>query len=315
MAAGREDGGEIERSRKDADDRDSVVVQRERSADDARVGGEAPHPQAVAQQYGFGAVPFAFIGAEEPSQLRRDAEEREEVSRHGDAAETLRFANAGEFVVADAVEGEVGGEIGVRFTLPAQIEEIVYLRGFTGKARGPVVGDPHEAAGIAEGQRADEESVDDAENGGAGADAEADDENGERGEAGVAAKGAEGVTKVLENAIEGGQAAGVAVQLFRRFDAAEREEGGAAGFGGSQAAPPVLFGEQFDVRGDFVVEFAVEIRLAEHRQQAAPKRAKPSSHLPAPFAAGWKKRPITVERRSQFSASALRRLRPFAVIE
>ena len=59
------------------------------------------------------------------------------------------------------------------------------------------------SVGLGERQRPQEQRVDDAEDGGAGADAEPGDQDGEDGEAGVAAQRAEGVAEVLEQVGEG----------------------------------------------------------------------------------------------------------------
>ena len=86
---------------------------------------------------------------------------------------------------------------------------IVDLSGLAGEAADVVIGDPHEALGVVERERTEQESVDDAENGGAGADAESDDKDGEGGESGIAAQGAEGIAQVLQEAVGGGQGHGV----------------------------------------------------------------------------------------------------------
>src|SRR5260370_19895775 len=75
-----------------------------------------------------------------------------------------------------------------------------------GLAREPaglvVVGNPHQAAGITEGKRSKEKSVDDAEHRRACAYAESDDENGKCSEPRVTPQGAERVAEVLQNAVE-----------------------------------------------------------------------------------------------------------------
>jgi hypothetical protein len=204
-AAGSEDGGEVKRSGENADDRDRGVVDSQRAADDGRVGGEAALPKTVTEKDGLGTVPFAFLSVEEPAKLRLHAEKREKIFRNGNAGEALRFTLAGEFAVSHAVESKIGGHVGERLIVDAQIEEVVYLDGCDGEAALPIVpmiGNPHEAGGVAERQGADEKGVDDAEDGAAGADAETDDENGEGSEAEVAAEGAEGVLEVARKGVQ-----------------------------------------------------------------------------------------------------------------
>jgi len=198
-ASGSEDGAEVERGGENADYGDGGVIESERTANDGGIGGEAALPKSVAEEDGFGAVPLALFGCEEAAELRLDAEKREEILGDGDSGEPLGLAGAGEAAVADTVEGEVSGHVGERFILSAKIQEMVHLKGLAGEANLAVitmVGNPNEAGGIAEWQRTDEESVDDAEDGATGADAKADDENGESGEAKVAAESAEGVFEV-----------------------------------------------------------------------------------------------------------------------
>ena len=65
------------------------------------------------------------------------------------------------------------------------------------------VGDPDQPIGLGERQRPQEQRVDDAEDGGAGADAEPGDEDGERREAGVAPQRADGVAQILKEVVEG----------------------------------------------------------------------------------------------------------------
>jgi hypothetical protein len=65
-----------------------------------------------------------------------------------------------------------------------------------------MISNPDEAGGVAERKRANEKGVDDAEDGAASADPEADDKNGEGREAEVAAEGAEGVLEVAREGVQ-----------------------------------------------------------------------------------------------------------------
>ena len=155
----------------------------------------------MGEQNGSGAVPLAFFIAEAAAERGLDAEKREEILRYLDAGEALGLALAGELIVADAEEREVGGEIGEGSILRAEIEEVSNLRGLIGKAAAFMVTDPRDAIGIEEGKRAKEQRVHDAEDGGCGADAEAGDQGGEEGEPGVAAQGSKGIAEVLKKAV------------------------------------------------------------------------------------------------------------------
>src|SRR5258708_2057447 len=156
----------------------------------------------MTQQHCLRAVPFALVVIEQPAKLRLDSEQREEVLRDWHAAETLWFSQAGELVVAHAIEREVGGEVGERPIAFAQVEKMPHLRGLARETAGVVIGNPHQAIGIVEGQGTKKQSVHNAKDSGACPDAESDDENGEGREAGVATQGSEGVANVLEKGVK-----------------------------------------------------------------------------------------------------------------
>src|SRR5260370_41023659 len=113
----------------------------------------------MTQQHCVRAVPFTFVIIEQPAKLRLDSEQREEVLRNWHAAETLRFSQAGELVVAHAIEREVGGEIGERPIAFAQVEKVSQLSGFTRTTAGIVLANPHQATENEEGRRANTHSV------------------------------------------------------------------------------------------------------------------------------------------------------------
>ena len=63
-------------------------------------------------------------------------------------------------------------------------------------------GDPNEALGLVEGQRAQQDGMDDAEDDDVGPDAEGKDQDGDGGEAAIAAQGAQRVAEILRKALE-----------------------------------------------------------------------------------------------------------------
>ena len=79
-------------------------------------------------------------------------------------------------------------------------------------------------------ERAQEESVDDAEDDDVCADAEGEDEDGDSGEGAILAEGAEGVAQILRESFDHGEAPGVTMNFFGLLRAAELREGAAAGF-------------------------------------------------------------------------------------
>jgi hypothetical protein len=203
VTARREHRGEIEGFRQHADHRVRFAVQRQRRADDRRVGVEAPLPQTVAQHHGLRTVPRAFLRVEDATQLWPDAEHVEEVLGNRDAAEAFRFASAAQQVVADAVKREVPCDRRQRLRTLPQVQHVPHLRRLTGEPTRVAVRDPDELFRMAEWQRPQDQRVDDAEDGGAGADAKRGDEDGKGGKARIASQRANGVAQVLEEIVEG----------------------------------------------------------------------------------------------------------------
>ena len=105
-----------------------------------------------------------------------------------------------EDAVPYTVEGEVSRHLGQGLCAIPQIQHVPDLRGLPRQAGGVVIRDPHEALGVGEGQRAEQQGVDHAEDGRACADPEAGDGDREQGESRIAPQGANCVAKVLEEA-------------------------------------------------------------------------------------------------------------------
>ncbi len=92
----------------------------------------------------------------------------------------------------EAVEGLIGGAV---------VEEVGW--GDVGEiAEREFSVEPDEAIGVCEGERAEDDGVDDAEDGRVGADAEGESEDGDESEAGIFAEGAEGVAEILGEIVE-----------------------------------------------------------------------------------------------------------------
>ena len=90
--------------------------------------------------------------------------------------------------------------------LRAQVEQVADLGGLAGKAARVAIRDPDQVLRIAEGQRTQQQRVDDTEDGRAARDAETDDQDGEAGETGLAAIGSEAIADVLQDAGQDGAA-------------------------------------------------------------------------------------------------------------
>jgi hypothetical protein len=107
------------------------------------------------------------------------------------------------------------------------------------------------------GQRAEQDGIDDGEDGGVSANAESESQDGDGGEAGIFAERAEGETKILSSDLEKRESAAGAVGFLGGFDAAKFQEGLAAGFGGRQAGAEVVVDMELEVGFDFIGEVAV----------------------------------------------------------
>ena len=139
--------------------------------------------------------PQAGRGRLDAKGLKKIAEDPAAVDGAGHAAVHELGFYGGEIgtVSGDVLEGLVVALIGL---IP------VGGVGSVRDAEGSVVAvEVDELVGLREGQRAEEQSVDDAEDDDVGTDAEGEDEDGDDGEAAVAGEGAEGVAEVLQETV------------------------------------------------------------------------------------------------------------------
>ncbi len=153
--------------------------------------------------------------------------------------------------------------------------------------------------GVGEGQWAKQDGVDDAENDDVCADAQGKNEHGDDGEAAVAAQAAKSVAEVLKQNVEPGQAARLAVVFASLLDAAEADEGLAAGFFGRHAALDVFFDGEFEMRGHLGVELTVERLLMKEGADAVESLMERKAHRLPLSSCMESTRPITLERRCQ----------------
>ena len=195
--ARRKDRREVERLGQHARHRVGLGVEGERRADDGGVAVEAALPEGVAEQYRLGTVELCLVVREGPADDRPDAQHVEEVAGHRHAADPLGLAASAEYVVADPVEREVAGQRLERLRALLQVQQVAHLRGLPRQAGGIVIGDPDQPIGLRKGQRPQQQGVDYAEDRGAGADAEAGNQDGKGGKRGVSTQGAEREAEVL----------------------------------------------------------------------------------------------------------------------
>jgi hypothetical protein len=266
---GEDQGGVVakkpERGRKDADDLGRNAIDSQRLSNDVRCASESPLPVSVAEEDAHGAAGLVVLLQEEPSQLGLDTEERKESARDRENFDALGFAASGDgdFLAvpsADAFEGalvvEVGEEGCGSLIDDGQVE-----------SRGAVI-QADELLGFGEGKRLEEHSVDDAEDGSGGSDAEGEGEHGDDGEGGASPEHARGVACILPELLDEVQLSHVPAFLLVLCKASEGAEGSGAGILRRHAGGDVFVGELIEVEVEFVGEFALDVAAVEQRSEA-----------------------------------------------
>ena len=230
------DGGAEEFLRGDADDVEGGVAEFECAGEDFGVAGEAAVPPGVADDgdgiFAFGAVVVVGEGAADES---TDAEGGEVGA--GDELDIHRLgtvATGDDAVdgVGAAEDGSGAAEDGVIF-LQIAIEGIGIEIGVC-----PVVGDAaidavtehDKLRGLLHGKIAEQDCIEEAEDGGVSADAEGEREQGDGGERGTAEQGAHAVGDILEEAFEPFPTPGEMSLLVNQCGIAEGAQGCEAGF-------------------------------------------------------------------------------------
>ena len=167
----------------------------------------------------------------------------------------------------------------------------------------------HEALRIGDGHRPKHDCIEDAERRRRGAYPQPERQHRNDREAGVPAEHPGAVPQVLDEGVEKGEAALIAIRLFHAFDGAESPAGGSASIGWRQASLDEVGREEIEVCLNLGIQVGIAARRGEHgldpRDQDA-KRAhdsSPSSRLTI----------ATV--RAQLSASAVSCFRPARVME
>jgi|SRR5271169_5356783 len=117
--------------------------------------------------------------------------------------------------------------------------------------------------GIGERKRPPELRFEHAENGGVGANAEGEREDDDEREAGILAKDASGIAKIAQKCFDEGQPFSFAPGFFGLFEAAEFDEGMAAGLLGRHARAKVVFDVKLEMAFHFSGELALSSGLAK----------------------------------------------------
>ena len=165
--------------------------------------------------------------------------------------------------------GDDGGGKTQRFAVAIEVEFVAFvvgsdIEGFDliaegyESAPGIVAGKADEILRLRERQGAKKDVVDEAKNGGIGADAKSESERRDQSEGRGFAKDAESVAEVLKESFEKGEGALIADALFGLFEAAEGEKGLTAGFAGRETAAEIVVDVELEVRGEFGVQLRFE---------------------------------------------------------
>jgi len=128
-----------------------------------------------------------------------------------------------------------------------------------------------EAVGVAVVEGAEEDGVDDAEQGGVGTEAEGEGEDGEGGEEGRAGEAAGAVAGIAEELFDPGEGAGFAVEFLGLLEAAVFAAGAQAGlFRGEATANEVLF-EQGEMGGHFALHLLFPMVVPSEAGESLPE--------------------------------------------
>jgi hypothetical protein len=154
-----------------------LIVQPDLAADDPGIGAEARLPDRMAEDHDAARSLRSLLSREGAPERRPCSQDREEVGRHLRRGHGFGLAAAGQVQARVLDERHLLED--VVLTLPV---EIVGGRNGEGShpregCRGRRMPDPHEPRGIGIRQRLEQDRVDDAEDGGVGADAESQDGN------------------------------------------------------------------------------------------------------------------------------------------
>ena len=184
---------ELELGGNDSRHGEAAPVERERAPDYGGARTEAPAPQAATDEdHGCRTEPVV-CGVEVTARHGVDSEDAEEVGRDHLAAEVLGLPSSGHVGVLPAERGQALEAAAV--LLPVDEVRIGDRHAREVRRR---LAEPHQAVGIAVGQRLEENAVDDAEDGGVGADPERQRDHRDGREARVPGQHAQAVPNVLE---------------------------------------------------------------------------------------------------------------------
>ena len=183
----------------DADDGPGAAIELHGASDDGGVGAEAPLPQTVAEDDdGVALRHFVLFRAEGSAEGRAHSQQVEVGLGDELRGDALGLIDAGERHGAGIECGH--GFEGAALGAPIEVIGIGCAAALDFGAL-HVAPEFHQARRFGIGQRAQNDGIDHAEDGGVGADAEGQRERGDDGEAGTLAQGARGVAQILAAAL------------------------------------------------------------------------------------------------------------------
>ena len=244
----------------DSDDGERTFVEVDGAADEMGIGAEAAAPEFFADDRdGRGAGP-AVLGNEGAAQERRHLQDVEEPGGNNGGVRDERFAAAGDGEIVLLISGQFGEHAVLRaHVLEIHIRNAGEIHSFLR------LGLEHNDELIGRGVRQwlEQNSVDDAEDGGVRADAESEGENRNRGEAEILAHHAERVTRVGDESFEPEAAALLAAIFLDAFYRAELQRRLASRFIGRHAGSEVRGHLLFEVMAHLLAELPLPIAALE----------------------------------------------------
>lgn len=183
--------GFAETGRHDADYGPQLIVDFDFAANNFRIRTIAPLPKSVSDQKNIVFPRLIFFCGEDATEERPDAQCGKVFGGNEGALNAFRLT------AVDDIGGPPahGGNIGERLGIVLEIQEICIADAGGGRAFVMLLdADKMPCIGVRQGTQQD--GVDDGEEGGVGADAEGESEDGDHGETGAAAQHAGGVAKI-----------------------------------------------------------------------------------------------------------------------
>ena len=247
------DLGAEERGRRDADDGERHAFDRDAAAEGGRRSSEAPLPEVVAD-HGDGPVGTQgapiVLGGERASDDRLDPEHLEHAAACPQSGHLVALAGRGQVEALDA-PGERAVEHGViAQLLPDRIGPVA--------ARTDAVGqrhrEQHQAFGLGDRQRPEQQSVDDGEDGAVGADRQGEGHDGHDRDDRRGGQRPQTVAHILGEPLDRPPPPGLAHVFADRADVAEVAAGRIAGGAGAEPVGSLHGGFLIEMKRDLLVE-------------------------------------------------------------